>query len=313
MAVRRFRKLALLHKLETIYGEDAEPVAANAIIGTNVTVTPIEGQEVSRDLMLPYMGSQGVVLAGIYGRVEFDFELAGSGTPGVAPKWGSLARAAGMAETITANTKVDYTIVEDAIESGSLYFISDKVQHVLLGGQCNIAPTWTPSGIPRFRCTYLGLLGEITDLGAMPAVTKAGWITPVTVSKANTEMELHGWASVAESLALDLGNVLTPRFLIGDEKILISDRNSTGTAVVEAKSLAEINWFELAGVGDGIKTPGALSITHGKAAGNIVEVTAPAVEIGRPTQGQTNGIVNYSLPLSLCPVAGMDEFKITVR
>ncbi|CDN93423.1 phage tail tube protein [Agrobacterium tumefaciens] len=309
MAVRRWRKLAMLHKLEATYGTDAAPLAADAIIGSNVTFTPIEGQEVSRDLLLPYMGNQGVVLAGIYARIEFDIEIAGAGAAGTVPKYGSVLRAAGMSETVEAGVSVTYDIVEDAVESGSLYFVSDKVQHVLLGGQANIAPSFVPSTIPHYRVTYLGLLGTITDVGAMPAVSMAGWTTPVHVSKANTTMSLHGWSSVAESLSLDLGNVLTPRFLIGDEKILISDRSSTGTAVVEARALSEINWFDRALN----RTRGSLSLIHGKPAGNIVEVNAPAIEVGRPTQGQTNGIINYSLPLSLCPVTGLDELQIIVR
>lgn len=309
MAVRKHRKLAMLHKVETAYGEDATPAAMDALLAANVTITPIEGQEVSRDLLLPYMGNQGVVLAGIYARVEFDLEIAGSGTAGTPPKIGSILRVAGMSETITAGQDVTYEIVEDAVESGSLYFISDKVRHVLLGGQANIAPSFAPSAIPRFRVTYLGLLGTISDVATMPAVTSAGWTTPATVSKANTTMSLHGWPSVAESLSIDLGNTLTPRFLIGDEKILISNRGATGTAVVEGRALSEVDWFDRALK----RTRGALTFTHGKTAGNIVEITAPAVEIGRPTQGQTDGIVNYSLPLSFCPVAGMDELKLVFK
>lgn len=309
MGVRKHNKLAMLHKLETTYGEDAAPTAANALLAANVTITPIEGQEVSRDLLLPYMGNQGVVLAGIYARVEFDLEIAGSGTAGEPPKIGSILRVAGMSETITAGQDVTYEIVEDAVESGSLYFISDKVRHVLLGGQANIAPSFAPSSIPRFRVTYLGLLGTITDVAAMPAVTNAGWTTPETVSKANTTMSLHGWPSVAESLSVDLGNTLTPRFLIGDEKILISNRSSTGTAVVEARSLAEVDWFDRALK----RTRGELKLTHGKVPGNIVELTAPAVEVGKPSQGQTDGIVNYSLPLSLCTVEGLDELKLVFK
>lgn len=309
MATRRWRKLAMLLKIEVTRGLDAAPTLADAIIGTNVTFTPIEGQEVSRDLMLPYLGNQGVVLAGIYGRIEFDIEIAGAGAAGDVPKYGSVLRIAGMSETVEADTEVVYEIVEDLVETGSLYFISDKVQHVLLGCHANIAPNFAPSAIPRFRVTIMGMLGTISDIGAMPAVTQAGWTTPVHVSKANTQMSLHGWASVAESLALDLGNTLTPRFLIGDELIMISDRSTTGTAVVEARSLAEIDWFDRALK----RTRGALTITHGTVAGNIVEITSPAVEIGRPTQGQTDGIVNYSLPLSLVPVVGRDELKIAVK
>ncbi|WP_435657943.1 phage tail tube protein [Brucella pituitosa] len=309
MAVRKHNKLAMLHKIETTYGEDAAPVAANALLAANVTITPIEGQEVSRDLLLPYMGNQGMVLAGIYARVEFDLEIAGSGTAGEPPKIGSILRVAGMSETITAGQDVTYEIIEEAVESGSLYFVSDKVRHVLVGGQANIAPSFAPSSIPRFRVTYLGLLGTITDVASMPSVTNAGWTTPDTVSKANTTMSLHGWPSVAESLSLDLGNTLTPRFLIGDEKILISNRSTTGSTVVEGRSLAEVDWFDRALK----RTRGALTLTHGKTAGNIVEITAPAVEVGKPSQGQTDGIINYSLPLSFCPIDGLDELKLVFK
>nr|WP_298099777.1 hypothetical protein [uncultured Shinella sp.] len=309
MATRRWRKLAILHKIEATYGVDATPVAANALVGTNVTFTPMEGQEVARDLLLPYLGNQGIILAGIYGRLEFDIEIAGSGAAGTPPAYGSILRVAGMTETITAATSVEYEFIDDEVESGSIYFVMDKVRHILLGGQANITLNFAPLAIPRFRVTYVGLFGTISDVVSMPAVTMDDWQTPLTVSKANTVMSLHAWPSIAESLSIDFGNVLTPRFLIGDERVLISDRSSTGTAVVEAKSLATIDWFARAIS----RERGALSLVHGKTAGNIVEVTAPAVEIGRVTQGQTNNILNYSLPLSICPTDGLDELKLTIR
>lgn len=305
MSARFFRKLAILVKNETVQGEDAEPIAANAVIMSNVTFTPLTGDRVSRDLMLPYMGNQGVILAGIYGRLEGDVEIAGSGVAGTPPKYSPLLRAANFAETVTANTKVEYTIVEDEEETASVYFISDKVQHIFVGAKANFAPSFAPKGIPKWRVTVVGMLGEITDISAMPAVSKVGWAIPVPVSKANTQMSLHGWPSVAESLSIDLGNTLTPRFLIGDEKVLVSNRSATGTAVVEARALSDINWFEKALS----REPGALSIAHGTQAGNIITITAPAVQIGEPTQGQTDGILNYSLPLDFTPVNGMDELK----
>tara|TARA_R110000868_G_scaffold368852_1_gene631980 strand:- start:6673 stop:7602 length:930 start_codon:yes stop_codon:yes gene_type:complete len=309
MEKRFWRKLAILHKLEATYATDAAPAAADALVAMNVTFTPLEADEVTRDLMLPYLGSQGVILAGIYARLEFDIEIAGSGAAGTAPAYGSILRAAGLAETVEEDVSVEYSIVETAVESGSIYFVSDKVQHVMLGCQANVSLTFTPKGIPRFRFTVLGLLGTITDIVAMPAVSMVGWETPLTVSKANTTMSLHGWASIAESLTVDLGNTLTPRFLIGEEEILISNRQSTGTAVVVAGSLATVNWFDRAIE----RTRGGLALTHGTQAGNIVEIAAPAVEVGRPTQGQTDGVSNYTLPLMLCPVTGLDELVITVR
>lgn len=308
MAVKIWRKLAILVKPEAVEGTDSAPAAANAIVATNVTFTPIEGEEVSRDLMLPYMGHQGVVLAGTYGRLEMDIEIAGSGTAGAAPKYSAVLRACGLAETVDAGISTTYSIVEDGQESVSVYFIMDGVRHILVGARGNVTMTFQPKAIPKFRLALTGMLGTITD-AALPAVSQAGWTTPVPVSKAETTMTLHGWSSVAESLTVDLGNTVTPRFLIGDERIIITDRKTTGTAVVEARSLSEIDWFASARS----RTRGPLELVHGTVAGNIVEVTGPALEVGKPALGQTDGIANYSLPLSFVPVDGRDELLITIR
>jgi len=306
--MRRFRKLAILHKIETTYGVSSAPIAANAIVGTNVTFTPMEGEEGSRDLLLPYLGNQGVVLAGLHAKLEFEVEMAGAGAAGSAPKYASLLRACGFAETLAVGVSASYSIVEDGVESSTLFFEIDGVRHIMLGSRGAMSLSVSPKGIPRYRFTLTGLLSTITD-EALTSVTMTGWKTPLVASSANTTMSLHGWSAIAESLSIDLGNVVTPRFLIGSESVIISDRKATGQAVVEAKSLATIDWFEIALD----RTRGALSLVHGKTAGNIVEITAPAVEIGKVTQGQTNGILNYSLPLSFCPVNGLDELLIVVR
>jgi hypothetical protein len=308
MPARRWPKLAILHKIETTRGTDAAPLAADAIVALNVTFTPIEGEEVSRDLLLPYMGNQGMILNAQVGRIEFEVELAGSGAAGTPPKYGSLFRAAGMAQTLTASVSAAYTIVEAAIDSSTLHFNSDGVRHVFLGSQADLSVTFNARGIPRSRFTLIGILGTVSD-AALPTFSMTGWTTPVPVNKANTVLTLHGFTCIAESVELNLGNTLTPRSLIGDERILISDRSSTGTVVVEATTIAEIDWFSRVRN----RTRGALSLVHGTVPGNIVEIAAPAVEIGRPTQGQTDNIVNYSMPLMLCPVSGRDEMTITIR
>ena len=305
---RLFRKLAILSKIETVYGANSAPAAVNAIIGKNVSFTPLEADEVSRDLLLPYLGNQGVILTGKHAKLEFDVEMAGAGAKGTIPKYASLLRACGFAETVDAGVSVTYSIIESGVESATLFFESDGVRHILLGARGNVSVTVAPKAIPSYRFSLTGLLGTITDQ-ALTAVTMTGWTTPVEASSANTTLSLHGWSSIAESLSIDLGNTVTPRFLIGSESVIISDRRTTGQAVVEATSLATIDWFARALA----RTRGALALAHGKVDGNIVEISGPALEIGKITQGQTDGILNYTLPLSLCPVTGRDELTIVVK
>ncbi len=310
MAPRFFRKMALLAKIETTYGTDSVPTgAANTILATNVNITPLAGQEVSRELLKPYLGNQGVILVGTYAQLEFDVEFAGSGTAGTPPKYNALLRACGLSETIDAGVSVEYEPVSTGFEAVSLYYNVDGVRHILLGARGNVTLTTTPNQIPRWRFTFSGLLGTITD-AALPVTDDTAFQTPLPVSKTNTTLSLHGLASVGESLSVDLGNSVEPRFLIGHESIQITNRNSTGSAVIEASLLAVKDWFQLAQA----RTRGALELVHGTVAGHIIKVESAAVEVGRPTQGETQGIVNYTIPLSFVATGtGDNEIKITYQ
>lgn len=308
-APRYLNKMACLTKIEATYGTDATPLPADRIIMSNVTFRPLVAQRLSRDLVLPYNGNQGVMLTDMYTTIEGDIELAGSGAAGTPPLWGTMARICGLRELVTATTDVRYKRADDPLESASIYFVMDRVRHILLGARGTAVLTWSSSGIPRMRVTISGLLGIITDLVSNPVVSRAGWITPVPVSKANTTMTLHGWSAVAESLSINIGNTVTPTFRIGDEAILISGGSASGTTVVQAKKLADVNWFALAQA----RTRGALAFQHGKTAGNIIELNATAVEIGEPEPGNWNGILNYSLALDYCVTNGFDDFELICR
>jgi len=209
--IRHYRKLAILNKIEATYGTDVLPEAADALVASNVTFTPMQGQEVSRDLMLPYLGNQGVKLSGLYAQLEFEIEVSGAGAAGTVPKYGSILRVCGFSETVSAGTDVTYNIIEDDVDSSSIYFVQDGVQHVMLGCRGNVAMTFSPQGIPHYRFTVMGLLGTIADQANLPAVSEAGWIEALIVSDAATSLTLHGWDAVAENLSIDLGNTVTPR------------------------------------------------------------------------------------------------------
>lgn len=309
MANRKYRRLAVLAKVEATYGTDAAPTgAANAMQMTDVTVTPLQGERVSRDLMLPYFGDQGFVLAGTYARIEGSIEIAGAGAAGTVPGYGPLLRACGLSETITAGSKVEYRPVSALQESVSIYANLDGVNHALVGARGTVSLSLTPKQIPKLRFTLSGLLGPITD-APLPAATFTQFVKPLVCNKVNTAFSLHGLQAVMESLSLDLGNQVEPRMLVNSESIEIVDRKMSGTTVIEALPLATKDWYAAALA----STRGPMLATHGTVAGNIVEIQSPAVQVGEPTYGNTQGILNTSLPLVPCPVAGDDEAVLRVR
>lgn len=304
---RFFRNRAILAKMETVYGTDAAPTgAANAMQMTNVTFTPLAGEEVSRDLVVPNMGHQGVFLVGSYATLSGEVEIAGAGTAGDVPAWGPLHRMCGMAEVIDPGVDVRYSPVSGGFESGSIYFNMDGVNHVLLGVRGTFTVNLTPKQIPRFAYTFTGLLGTVSDT-ALPTANLASFVKPVPVSKANTTFSLHGYSGACEGVTMDLANQIEPRFLIGDEKIQQVDRMMTGQAIMEATSLSSVNWFAKAQAHE----VGPLAAQHGKTAGNKVGFTADGVQVGRITYGESQKIINNTLPL-MFTTAGSDEFTTIV-
>lgn len=309
MARRYYRKLAVLAKPEASYGADATPTgAANAMLMTDVTVTPIVGERVSRDLLLPYFGDQGFVLAGTYARIEGSVEIAGTGAKGTVPGYGALLRACGLAEIVTAGSMVEYKPVSAGQESVSIYANLDGVNHVMVGARGSLSVSLTPRQIPRFRFTLSGLLGEITDQ-PLPAAVFTAFKKALVVSKKNTTFQLHGIAPAMESFNFDLGNQVEPRMLVNAESIEIVDRKTSGTTVIEAVPLATKNWYATALN----SITGAMLATHGTVEGNIVEFQSGAVQVGEPTHGNSQGVLTTSLPLVLCPGSGDDEITIRVR
>lgn len=312
-AARYLQNLAVLFKLDAAgganYAVDTTPTGeANAIQMVDVTLTPIAGAEAERGLTKPYMGHQGVILTGSYLQLQGSVELVGAGAAGDAPPFSQLLQACGFAEELTEDVDAVYTLKSNAFASGSLYYNLDGVRHIGLGTRGTLQLSLVPQQIPRITFNLMSLLGTISDQ-ALPAADYAAFIDPVPVNKANTTLSLHGYSAITESLNLDMGGQVEPRMLIGEESIKITGRRATGSVVVQATSLATKNWFSIAQA----HTKGALAVQHGTAAGNIVKIDAPKVQIGRPTQGVSQGIANYSLPLMLTPDVGNDELQLTFK
>lgn len=310
MAKRYVEVLALLAKMESSYKTDPTPTGgSNAMLAKRCTIEPLLGTDINRDLLLPYMGHQGIVLAGHYSRVAFDIEMAGAGAAGDVPAYGPLLRMCGLAETITVDTDVQYKPISRDFESGAIYYFLDGVRHIILGARGRLTiPSLKALDLGHFHFELTGLHGTVTDQ-SMPSVDLDAFVTPDPIGEALTTLSLHGATLPVESLSVDWGQQIEPRFLINYQGIEHVDREATGSIVIEAASMATKNWFTIAKAG----TTGALALQHGTTAGHIVKLDAAVTQIGRPTQGESQKIANYTLPLIFKPTDGNDELVLTVK
>lgn len=304
-------KLILAKAGSGTYGADSGPAAANAILAVDVSLQPMEGEDVSRNLEQQFLGAQETIPTGIRAVLTFSVEMVGSGTVGTPPAWGPLLRACAAAQVVTANTSVDYTPVTEGHEWVDLHFYIGPSRHILLGARGNAVLTTNAQGIPVIRYTLTGLFVMPADQARPAGVSYASFQGPQVATKANTPVFTIGGANfVMRNFELNLGNQVEPRLLVGFEGIIIVDKAETLTATVEAVPYAEYNPFAIALA----RTKQAIVLQHGTAAGKRVTITA-----GQAQQQRPGGLANeqnvVEWPLSFVPLptdAGNDQWKISL-
>lgn len=103
----RWRNRLLLVEMESSYGVNPTPAAADALKLSELEVTPLEIELLDRELITGNFGNTEKVTGSSMSKLSFPVEIAGSGAAGTAPRPGRLLRACGFAETITAAPVTD--------------------------------------------------------------------------------------------------------------------------------------------------------------------------------------------------------------
>lgn len=308
----KWSKKAIMAKTETVYGQDATPTGAdNAILASNISIEPIVADYIKRENPRPYAGSYEELAVGAHMLIEFDVEVASSGTLGTAPAYGPLMLACAWDEVVTATTKVEYTptdLTESSGDSVSLYMRWDGRKHVFLGARGNVIKRVNPKGYAYYHFRLLGLYGGVVDQ-ADETMTYTAFKKPLPVSNANTTITLHGFSAKMSALELNLNNEVFHRDLVGEEAVVISDRAPGGSITIIAPTLTTKDFIAIAKEG----TAGALSIVHGTVAGSIVETALPSVQLLRPKYTELNKEVAMTFDLNILPVSGNDEWVETIR
>lgn len=309
-----WRLQALLAKIETTYGVDSTPTgAANAILASNVKISPMEGNDVKREFERPALGGKPSIPAGLFQKITFQIEAKGSGTPGTAPAIAVLLRACGMAETIVAGTSVTYNPVSTNHESCTIYFNSDGVNYVLRGARGTFKYMLTAQGVPMLEFEMTGLFSQPAAV-AMPVPNYGTQLTqlPQIASSANTPTFTMGGVSLPlRTFTFSAGNEVRPRLLVRSESIIIPDRSETIDATVEAPAtaagLATWNPYALAAA----MTTQALVLAHGVGAGRICTLSVPAAQVLRPSGlEEQDGVVEWPLKFQPLPTSGNDQFTL---
>lgn len=321
---RYLRNTVVLAKLESTYGTDASPSASDALLVSDVTINPLNANNVKRDLVRGYFGGSPELVGTASVEVSFTVEMAGSGTPTTAPAWGKLLQACGMASTVQA-ASVDYTPVSvfGASSSLTIHYYLDGAKYILLGARGSFTVSMEVGDRPMLKFRFVGLNGGLSAV-ANPSPTLTAWKTPVVVTNANTTAIVFGsavayasstgvvsggTARTGRGLTLDVGNNVVFQPLVGEEVVAITGRDSTGSVSVDLSATVSSNFMD--DIVGNVLT--GMGFTHGTATGNTIVIYAPGVQRTDPTIEDFNGQVMQRYNLRLTPVSGNDELRIVSR
>ena len=322
MATRYVRNTAILAKIESTYGTDSTPTeGANAILVSNVSITPIVAQNVDRDLVRPYLGASEQLVGTLYVQMQFDVELAGSGAAGTAPAYGPLLRACGFVETVTASVRTEYNLTTPASDSVSIYYFLDGVKHVVRGCRGSVTLRLGAGERPVLSCNFLGLDGGVS--AATPsALTLTSFKTPSVISEANTGDLTFGATYTAATptltggttypslgIDIDLGNQVNYTPLLGGETVDISQRAVTGSISLDLTAEQEVTFMTNVKA----NTTQSMGLMHGTTAGYKVMFYAPAVQLIDPSIVDNNGKLLCGYKARFVPSSGNDELKLVVH
>lgn len=307
------KKLALRVAIELVSGTIVVPVAADAIKVSDVTLTPIEGDEVEEGVVMPYFGASESTLVTLYRKIAFSVGFAGVGAAGDIPGYATLLRACGASATNTPapdpNANTVFAPVTDDMESVTIYAVMDKQLYKMAGARGNCKIAVDAKQIPKYQFEFTGAFFPVEVLPAMPAVDYSKFKKPIGVNKLNTTLTIDGYEAAASSFQFDFGNQVVKQDLMSIDATEITGRNSSLNVTFRNTSADVKDWIEMARLGT--KVP--VLLKHGQTATNTVSISAPHAQIGKPTFSDADGIQMVQIPLRLIPSdAGNDEWAITV-
>jgi hypothetical protein len=312
----RMTHLLALCAMETTYGTFVSPsatVAADVLIFRDVDVSGLDAELVERPRVLPYHGyparaarhSRALALSGT-------LPLPAAGAAGTAPAWRRILRACGMAETITAGTRVDYTPISAAQEGVSLQFFLDGSRHEAAGARGTFALNFTAGEEPTLNASLQAVVRPqaAAAFPASPAFT--GWPDTTEVRNTTSTLTIGGQTIPFRSVGYTHGNQLAQRDIPARREVRITGRTPTLDLLIEAPDgLAPLDFFNLADTG----AVTAMNLVHGVGAGNIVELTCNQLQIlPGPRYERDGDVAMLRLQARAHPTAaGNDEVLIRVR
>lgn len=302
-------------KAEVSYATDAAPtLAADAILTRNYSTTPLEVDQIDRNLDSGKYGATRKKPSNARIQSSYEVELAGSGLAGTAPAWMKVLAAAGMlTPTLEAGVSATQKFAQPTDPKGSLteYAWVDNQLRKTLGQRGSFMLDFTAGQLPFAKLDMTGLVPTANprSVTAPGAADFASWVEPLEVNNENSLFTLDGFGAVTRSFKIESGVNAKLRSLVGARYIKSGNHNATARAVIEAPSIATKDYLSKLAAGDLI----AWAFTQGTAAGNIIELTGAKAQITAIAEQEEDDVLMFDISLLLTVDGGADDLVLVAK
>jgi hypothetical protein len=317
---RYLKNTLIVAAVQATLGTDALPTgAANAVLVSDMSLTPLDAQNIDRNLIRGFFGGSEQLVGPGSVKLSYTVELAGSGTAATAPAWGKLLQGCAVGEgLLTTPARVEYTPVSTGLKSLTQYYYDDGVLHKLLDCMGDVTLSAKVGERPVLKFDWVGLDGGVS--AAADTGTFTPWKKPVAMTKANvvdivlgasyaTGALTGGTPYPSTGLELKFGNQVNYTAMLSSETVDITDRASTGSIELELTPAQEVALMAAVKA----NTTQSLAIKIGLAAGNTIIVFAPAAQLLNPKLVEKNGKRLIGFDVRFVPLNGNDEWRIVTQ
>lgn len=296
----------LLAKIETTYGTDPTPAAADdSILAFNFDFEPA-GSRRNRQAILPWFGEKPGVNEGEALKLKFSCELKGGGD-GVEPRIGRLLEACNM----TQSGGYVYTVnsLSSTAKSLTFYYYVDGVLHKVHGARGTFKMSLKSKEIAMVDFEFTGLYSADHDSAASVVTPVFQGIDPLIVKGIGFT---HNSVStyVVDGVEIDLGNEMVMRKSANDSTGIsehyIKNRIVKGSYEPEMLTTRpHLTLWENSTAAD-------ISFTLNGGTGNTVAIALNDCVVDIPTYGERDGALTQKIGFQAHPsTSGNDELIIT--
>lgn len=315
---RYTRNFALRTQVEATYKTDPGSWAT-----THFVPVRSQPQHILNDSLIDleslrgYMGAFDKVFSVGSTSLSFGVDLALSGTAGTAPPWGALMRGLGMAATVTAGERVEYTFLSSGHASNAFEYFEDGVKFVDLGARGTGTMMLNAFGIPQMDFEFNALQSTVST-ATTPTADFTAWAEkPLAINEANGAEWLIGasYASgvvsggsvaVNGDMRISFGNVLQHQRLLNGQAVDITDRRVTVSGVLFLDASSEDAYIDALRA----STATTLGFNLGADDGNKLSAFIPgAVRTSARTQDYQGRKV-LAVEFDAVPTAANNELRI---